>query len=138
MTVECNRKKDSRVVSYFLPLFFPPTWTNPKPFKSALPMVLSSLRWAPQREETGGRNPTNRSYGDLTTFQSSSSPKGPPSLGYNRYTCGGLAPSMGAGLSSEGTDLTGPTGLIRRHIAAASLSTMDSPAGDPGCSGSRV
>ena len=131
-------------MSYFLPLFFTPTWTNPKPFKSALPMVLSSLSWAPQRKETGGRKPTNRSYGDLITFQSSSSPKGPPSFGYSRYTCGRLAPSMGTGLSSKGTDITGPTGArspahcchLPQHHGQSSWGTQVAQA--PGCNRARV
>ena len=132
MTVECNRKKDSRVVShYFLPMFFTPTWINPKPIKSALPMVPSSLSWAPQREETGGRNPTNRGYGDLMTFQSFSSPKGPPSFGCSRHTCGGLAPSMDTVLSPKGTNITGPTGAHLRAHCCHLLGTKDSPVGGP-------
>ena len=59
---------------------FPYHLTKPQTFNSSLQRVLL-LSWTPLRKESGGRNPTTGSPGDQISFQSSSDPKGPPSLG---------------------------------------------------------
>ena len=121
--MECVRRNNPGLVSpYFFPLTLHPGRQIPTPPQTAMLSLPSYLGGETPRKEAARGNPATRRLGDQGTFQSSSSPEGPPS-----FLCPRLALAVG-GPAWIWRLWSHPQGTRHSRSKGGSLAATSSPA----------